>query len=201
YADYDDVAVESRNVYEVCEKHGKPVIVMEPVKGGTLVNLPGDADSILKNLGGGSNASYALRFAAGFPQIAVVLSGMSDMSQMEDNVSTMKDFKPLSEEEQAAISKVRDIFKGLDLIPCTACRYCIEENECPMSIRIPDLFAAMNNFQTFHSDNTFFYYQIITAQGNGKASDCIRCGMCEHVCPQHLSIRELLENVAATFEK
>ncbi len=202
YADYEDAAVESRNVYDICAKHGKPVIVMEPVKGGTLVNLPDEADRILKDLGGGSNASYALRFAAGFPQIAVVLSGMSDMAQMEDNVSTMKDYEPLSEEEQAAISRVRDIFKGLDLIPCTACRYCIEENDCPMSIRIPDLFAAMNNFQTFHSDNTFFYYgDIITGNGHGKASDCLRCGLCEHVCPQHLPIRELLQNVAATFER
>ena len=201
YADYEDTAVESRNVYDVCEKHGKPVIVMEPVKGGTLVNLPGEADGILRDLGGGSNASYALRFAAGFPSIAVVLSGMSDMAQMEDNISTMKDYMPLSEEEQSAISKVRDIFKGLDLIPCTACRYCIEENDCPMKIRIPDLFAAMNNFQTFHSDNTFFYYgDIINGNGHGKASDCVRCGMCEQVCPQHLPIRELLEKVASTFE-
>ena len=129
---------------------------MEPVKGGTLVNLPVDADAVLKALGGGSNASYALRFAAGFPDIAVVLSGMSNMEQMEDNISTMKDFRPLSEKEQEAISEVREVFKRLDLIPCTACRYCIEESECPMKIRIPDLFAAMNNFQTFHSDNSFF---------------------------------------------
>ena len=202
YADYDDAAVESRRVYEVCEKHGKPVIVMEPVKGGTLVNLPDEADAILRDLGGGSNASYALRFAAGFPNIAVVLSGMSDLAQMQDNVSSMKDFKPLSEKEQETIKKVRDVFKGLDLIPCTACRYCIEENSCPMSIRIPDLFAAMNNFQTFHSDNTFFYYgDIITGNGHGKASECLKCGMCENVCPQHLPIREYLEKVAATFEK
>ena len=201
YADYDDAAVQSRQVYEVCGKHGKPVVVMEPVKGGTLVNLPGDADAILKGLKGGSNASYALRFAAGFPDIAVVLSGMSNMEQMEDNISTMKDFQPLSEKEQEAIEKVREVFKGLDLIPCTACRYCIEESECPMKIRIPDLFAAMNNFQTFHSDNSFFYYgDIITGHGHGKASECLKCGKCEKVCPQHLPIREYLEKVAATFE-
>lgn len=202
YADYDNAAVQSKQVYEVCEKYGKPVIVMEPVKGGTLVNHPEKADAVLKELNGGSNASYALRFAAGFPNIAVVLSGMSDMAQMEDNIRTMKDFKPLSEAEQDAINRVRDVFKGFDLIPCTACRYCIEENECPMNIRIPDLFATLNNYQTFQSDNSFFYYgDIITGNGRGKASECLKCGMCENVCPQHLPIRDYLEKVAATFER
>lgn len=202
YVDYEDASVESRKVYEVCEKHGKPVIVMEPVKGGSLVNLPKEADQILRSLNGGSNASYAIRFAASFPNMAMVLSGMSNMEQMTDNLSAMKDFKPLNEEEHDAIRRVCGIFKSLNLIPCTACRYCIEENECPKAIRIPDLFAAMNAHEAFHNWNTGYYYnEIITGGGHGKASDCIKCGKCEKVCPQHLEIRKLLQNVAKTFEK
>jgi len=201
YVDYEDASVESRKVYEVCEKHGKPVIVMEPVKGGSLVNLPEEADKILRDLNGGSNASYAIRFAASFPNMAMVLSGMSNMSQMEDNLSAMKDFEPLNEAELEAVNKVCDIFKSLNLIPCTSCRYCIEENECPKGIRIPDLFSALNANEAFHNWNTGYYYNnIITGGGHGKASDCIRCGKCEKVCPQHLQIRELLKDVAKTFE-
>ncbi len=201
YVDYEDASVESRKVYEVCEKHGKPVIVMEPVKGGSLVNLPEEADTVLKNLHGGSNASYAIRFAASFPNMAMVLSGMSNMDQMQDNLSAMKDFKPLNESEMAAVQKVCEIFHGLNLIPCTSCRYCIEESECPKGIRIPDLFAAMNAHEAFHNWNTGYYYNnIITGNGHGKASECIKCGKCEKVCPQHLPIRDLLKNVAKTFE-
>ena len=201
YVDYEDASVESRKVYEVCEKHGKPVIVMEPVKGGSLVNLPEEADKVLRDLKGGSNASYAIRFAASFPNMAMVLSGMSNMAQMQDNLSAMKDFKPLDEREHEAVRKVCEIFRSLNLIPCTSCHYCIEENECPKAIRIPDLFAAMNAHEAFHNWNTGYYYsEIITGGGHGKASDSIKCGKCEKVCPQHLSIRELLQSVAKTFE-
>lgn len=201
YLDYEDASVEARKVYEVCEKYGKPVLVMEPVKGGSLVNLPKDADQILRDLNGGSNASYAVRFAASFPNIAVVLSGMSDMAQMQDNISAMEDFKPLSDIEMDAVKEVCEIFKGLNLIPCTSCRYCIEESECPKGIRIPDLFAALNAHEAFHNWNTAYYYEnIVTGGEHGRASDCIRCGKCEKVCPQHLKIRELLPKVAAAFE-
>ena len=201
YVDYDDASVESRKVYEVCEKHGKPVIVMEPVKGGSLVNLPEEADKILRNLNGGSNASYALRFAASFPNMAMVLSGMSDMSQMRDNLSAMRDFVPLNEEEMAAVHKVNGIFHSLNLIPCTSCRYCIEESTCPKGIRIPDMFSSLNAHEAFHNWNTGYYYNhVLITDGHGKASDCIRCGKCEKVCPQHLPIRELLKKVAVTFE-
>ena len=202
YVDYEDASVESKKVYEVCEKHGKPVIVMEPVKGGSLVNLPGEADRVLRELNGGSNASYAIRFAASFPNMAVVLSGMSDMAQMSDNLSTMADFKPLNAREMEAVGKVNRIFHSLNLVPCTACRYCVEENECPKAIRIPDMFAALNAHEAFHDWNAGFYYgSVLIGDGHGQASDCIKCGKCERVCPQHLPIRKLLEDVAAAFKR
>ena len=201
YVDYEDSSVDSRRIYEVCEKYGKPVIVMEPVKGGSLVNLPPAADQVLRELNGGSNASYALRFAAGFPQMVMVLSGMSTPAQMQDNISVMRDFQPLSAAEMAAVSKVCAIFKDLNLIPCTSCRYCIEENKCPKAILIPDMFAALNSREAFHGWNAKYYYKnSLTGGGHGKASECIGCAKCERVCPQHLEIRELLTKVAAAFE-
>lgn len=202
YVDYEDASVESRKVYEVCEKHGKPVIVMEPVKGGSLVKLPAEADQILRDLHGGSNASYALRFAASFPNMAMVLSGMSNMEQMQDNLSAMRDFESLNEKEMDAVHRVCEIFRSLNLIPCTGCRYCVEESQCPKGIRIPDMFSSLNAHEAFHNWNTAYYYNnVITGDGHGKASECIRCGKCEKVCPQHLPIRELLKKVASTFEK
>lgn len=198
YIDYDSVSVESKKCYDVCRRHNKPVIVMEPVKGGSLVKLPDDAKKVLGDLNGGSTASYALRFAAGFDGIMMVLSGMGNMDMMRDNVSSMREYKPLTEEETCAIEKVRAIIKGQDMIPCTACRYCTDG--CPMGIPIPDLFSCMNAKNTFHNWNSSFYYEKHTESG-GKASECIECGQCESVCPQQLKIRDLLKQVAKTFEK
>lgn len=198
YADYDDPAVQSRRCYEVCRKFGKPVIVMEPVKGGNLVNLPEDARAVLDALHGGSPASYAIRFAAGFPGIMMVLSGMSNLEQMQDNLSFMTDFQSLRPEESEAIRKVQEIFRSKHLIPCTSCHYCTDG--CPKHIAIPDLFATMNTKHLYHDWNADYYYGIHTSSGR-KASDCIRCGKCEQVCPQHLPIRSLLQKVAAEFEK
>lgn len=198
YLDYDDPAIQSRLCYEVCRKHNKPVLVMEPVKGGSLVNLPEKAQAVLDDLHGGSPASYALRFAAGFPGMMMVLSGMSNMEQMQDNISFMKDFKPLNEEEMEAVKKVQQIFREKDLIPCTACGYCTEG--CPKHIAIPDLFAVMNAGTLHHDWNADDYNEIHTSEGR-KASDCIKCGKCEKACPQHLPIRELLVSVAKEFEK
>ena len=198
YVDYDDPSVESRKCYEVCEKYGKQVIVMEPIKGGSLLDLPDEAKNIFNSLGDASYASYAIRFAAGFPNIMSVLSGMSNTSDMLDNISYMQDFRPLTDEERVAVDKVIEIFKAQDLIPCTACRYCMEE--CPKQIAIPELFSLMNAKKRFGNWNTDYYYENINTQGGRKASDCIKCGKCEKICPQHLKIRGLLEDVAAEFE-
>lgn len=172
YLDYNDPAVQSRQCYEVCRKFGKPVLVMEPIKGGSLVNLPEDALEVFKNLNGGSPASYALRFAAGFEGIRMVLSGMSSMEQMEDNLSFMKEFRHLDQQELDAIDKVRDIFNSKHLIPCTACRYCTAG--CPKQISIPDLFACMNMKKLFQGWSADFYYNSIHTVDHGKASDCIK---------------------------
>ena len=207
YLDYEDPSVEARKVYEVCRKHNKPVLVMEPVKGGSLVKLPEDAQKIFDDLNEEegtqmSNASYAIRYAAGFDGMKVVLSGMSDLQQMKDNLSYMKEFQPLNAKEKEAVAKVVEVFHGLDMIPCTACHYCVDENHCPKHIRIPDVFACLNSKKAFNDWNMdFFYSSVLTANGSGKASECIGCGGCERVCPQHLEIRKLLGDVAATFEK
>ena len=201
YLDYESASVESRKVYEVCVKHDKPVLIMEPVKGGNLVKLPEAAQKIFDDLNGGSNASYAIRFAASFPNNRVVLSGMSSMEQMIDNVSYMENFEPLNETEMDAIRKVCDVFAAKNMIPCTACRYCIEESSCPKKILIPDMFSAYNAKKTFGDWNADFYYNNVLTTDGGKASECLKCGKCERVCPQHLPIRELLGQVAAEFEK
>lgn len=197
YADYEDASVESRKCLEVCRKHGKPVIVMEPVKGGSLVNLPDEAKAIFDSLGGGSYASYAIRFAASFDGIFMVLSGMGDMAMMRDNLSYMTDFEPLKEHEWQAIEMVSAIFRSKDIIPCTDCKYCMEC--CPMHIPITALFACLNGRRAFKNWNTDYYYEVHTENGP-KASDCIKCGMCEKACPQHLKIRDLLKDAEREFE-
>ena len=209
YLDYESVSVESRKVYEVCRKHNKPVLVMEPVRGGNLVNLPDEAQKVFDELRAEtgsdcSNAGYALRFAAGFDGIEMVLSGMSSLEQMEDNLNTFSccdgDFAPLSDRELEAVNKVAAVFGSLGAIPCTQCRYCVEENHCPMEIKIPNMFSCYNNEVLFGKHNPWSTYEAIIGEGSGKASECIECGMCESVCPQHLEIRELLKKVAGKFE-
>ena len=197
YIDYDNPAVQSKACYDVCVKHGKPCLVMEPVKGGSLVKIPAEAQKVFDNLNNGSNASYAIRFAAGFDNIKMVLSGMSTLAQVQDNVAYMKDFVPLSEEELTAIGQVKNIIKGKHMIPCTSCRYCTAG--CPKHIKIPEMFSCMNAQEAYNDWNSAFYYNILV-KTSSKASECIKCGQCERVCPQHLKIRDLLEKVADTFE-
>ncbi len=199
YLDYEDAGVQSRMCYDVCCKHGKPVVVMEPIKGGTLAHLPEEAAKVLEGLGtGASQASYALRYVASFPQIIMTLSGMNSLEQMKDNIATMGDFKPFDDQEMAAVSKVRDLVLGKRLIACTACRYCTDG--CPMDIPIPDLFADLNA-KSIHKDWNSDWYFMVHTQGHGKPSDCIECGQCEGVCPQHLPVIETLKKVAKVFEK
>ena len=198
YADYDSPSVQSGACYQVCRKFGKPVIVMEPVKGGVLVNLPDKAKKVFDDLQGGSYASYAIRFAAGFEGIMMVLSGMGNMEMVQDNCGYMQDFKPLTKQELTAVKKVRGILAAMHSIPCTACRYCTEV--CPQEIPIPEFFACYNAQKLFNNWNSGYYFRNVQASGASPA-DCINCGMCEGICPQHLEIRDLLTKVAAEFEK
>lgn len=196
YLDYEDPVVESRKCYEVCVKHGKRVAVMEPVKGGALAELPPDAGAILDGLGGGSHASYAVRFAEGFENVYVVLSGMSTLAQMRDNLAAMSDFRPLDEREYAAVMQVAATLRGKGAIPCTACRYCTAG--CPQKINIPAFFSCFNSKRMFGKPQSSKRYAELCKSGAGP-DDCIACGQCEAACPQHLEVRALLKAAAEEF--
>ena len=202
YLDWDSEGVQSRKCYEVATKHGKPVIVMEPVKGGTLAKLPAAAEVLLRQADpGASIPSWAVRFAASLPNVKMVLSGMSSTEQLLDNTGYMQDFVPLTQQEQAVIAQAVGIINASIAIPCTGCAYCTEG--CPMHIAIPKYFSLYNaemqelKEKDFTSQGT--YYDNLTLKF-GKASDCIACGQCESVCPQHLPIIENLKRVAKQFE-
>lgn len=199
YADWENPSVKSRACYEVARKHGKSIVVMEPVKGGALANPPKSVQEILKNASPDmSFASWAIRYVASLDGILTVLSGMSNLEQMENNISYMKDFKSLDDDELEVIHKAQKALSAVDSIPCTACHYCTKG--CPMQIPIPDIFAARNKqliweqFQKGEED-----YKRAT-KDKGLASQCIECGQCESACPQHIDVIERLKSCAAAFE-
>ncbi|MBO5034079.1 MAG: aldo/keto reductase, partial [Oscillospiraceae bacterium] len=203
YLDWEDPEVQSRKCYEVCCKHHKPVMVMEPVKGGVLASLVPEAEALLKQADPkASCASWAIRFAASLDNVCMVLSGMSTPEQMEDNLSYMEDFKPLTGEEIKLLEKVVEVIHSKATIACTACRYCVDG--CPMGIAIPDYFALMNDLSKFGETrldrNKQRYAQLTGEGGKGLASACIGCGQCEGQCPQHLPIIQYLKDVAERFE-
>ncbi len=204
YLDYESPAVQSRKCYEVAEKHNKPVIVMEPVKGGTLINIGPEAEAIYKKLNPeASVASYAIRFAKSHKNVRMVLSGMNSEAQVADNTSFMKEFKPLTEEERNAVNQVRAILASSSSIPCTGCSYCTDG--CPSKIAIPKYFALYNADVKEDPEGKRGWtpqreYYDNVAKNFGKASDCIGCGQCEGICPQHLPVIKHLETVKARFE-
>lgn len=197
YLDYEDPGVQSKLCYEVARKHKKPIIVMEPVKGGRLVNLPEEAAKIYSSLGKLSSASYAIRYAASFEGIFMVLSGMSTLEQMEDNLSYMKEFHPLQPYELQAIEQVKPLLLKQATIGCTGCAYCLAG--CPKDIQIPAILSDYNAKLRDPNWNSTYYYGIHTYM-HGKASDCISCGKCEAVCPQGLPIRTILKKIVPIFE-
>lgn len=199
YIDWESDDVQARECYEIAKKYNKPVIIMEPVKGGSLAVMRPEIQEIFKQARPElSVASWAVRYAASLDGVITVLSGMSNLSQMEDNISYMKDFMPLNEEERKVIDRVVDELKKTPLIPCTACRYCVDD--CPQKVAIPEIFRSYNDYKLYNNlDAAKGSYNWMTG-GKGKASDCIACGACEGHCPQHISIIESLQEIAGVLE-
>lgn len=197
YLDWNNPVIQSRLCYEVAVKHHKPVIVMEPVKGGTLANLPKEALELLHTYNPNATpVSYALRFVASLDNVFMILSGMSNLAQVQENTALMADCKPLSQEEYALLDKVVDIIQKNTEIPCTACGYCTEV--CPKGIAIPALFGLYNNYKTTGNFSNMYFERMTYA--SAKPSECLNCHKCEKNCPQHIQITEYLKKIAA-FEK
>ncbi len=201
YIDWENPGIQSRRCHEVARKHNKPIIVMEPCKGGNLAQVPPKAEELMRAYNPtASIPSWAIRYAASQEGVFLVLSGMNTMDQVLDNTSYMTDFKPLCDEEYQIIAQVIDVIDEDAAIACTACRYCVDG--CPSNIPIPDYFALYNSSKravTTNISSQFVYYMNL-ATTHGKASDCIACKACEEACPQHLPIAELMKDVSETFD-
>ena len=200
YADWNNPVVRSGELYEILHSRNIPMIIMEPVKGGTLAKLTPELEAMFKTVRpGASVASWALRFVGSLPGVMTILSGMSTEEQMADNICTFSRFEPLTEEEKALVEKVKTIMLNVPQIGCTSCRYCTPG--CPMNISIPDVFRAVNTMSLY--GDVFrpkAFYGGLIGQGYGRASACIACGQCEGVCPQHLPIIDLLKDASAKLD-
>jgi len=201
YIDWENLGIQSGRCHEVARKHAKPIIVMEPCKGGNLAQVPEEAEALMKSYNPAASVpSWAIRFAASQEGVMMVLSGMNTMKQVLDNTSYMTDFKPLNEGEYKIIAQVTDLINKNTVVPCTACQYCVAG--CPKKIAIPDYFALYNSAKRAVTDgisSQFVYYLNLTST-HGKAGDCVGCKNCEKACPQHLSITEFLKDVSKTFD-
>ena len=200
YADWENPQVAARENYEVARKHGKSIVVMEPVKGGALANPTKEVGKVLKEASpDASFASWAIRYAASLDGIITVLSGMSNLEQMQDNLSYMKDFKPLNAQEQIAIRKAQELMHGIKSIPCTACHYCTAG--CPKKIPIPEIFAARNQQLVWGQLEEGSRQYSKAVEGAGKAGECIACGQCERACPQQIDVITRLKDCAVQFDQ
>jgi predicted aldo/keto reductase-like oxidoreductase len=199
YSDWESGIVQSRKCYEVARKHGKPVVIMEPVKGGALANLPEQAADVLRRANSAASpASWAIRFAASHEGVVTVLSGMSNTAQMRDNLSFMKDFVPLDGGEREVLAQVRKILADIPQVPCTDCRYCL--SDCPQNVSIPGTFKVINDYLIYKdmaAAKDSYYWETRTF---AKASACIACKACESVCPQSIAISDELAKAAAVLE-
>lgn len=199
YADWDSDRVQSRLCYETARRHGKSVIVMEPIKGGALAAMvPAAREAFAAARPDASVASWAMRYVASLDGIITVLSGMSNREQMQDNIKTMRNFEPLTDADRKTIAQVQQIMAETPTTPCTDCKYCIESDGCPQNIPIPSIIAADNKRLTYDIVDKGQYSMV--TRNHGKASDCIQCGACESRCPQGLPIIELMQKAAEVFE-
>lgn len=201
YADWESPAIQSRRCYEVARAHGKPLIIMEPVKGGLLANPPAPVAEVLREANPAvSLPSWAIRFAASLEGVITVLSGMSTMAQMEDNVGYMEHFQPLSAAERAVVDKAREVLASLPIIPCTSCDYCAKV--CPQDVGISGTFAAVNILNLYHDLKIAKHQEewLVDRHDRKRASACVQCGACEEVCPQHIAIPEELQKAVAALD-